>query len=151
MSGKKRTHGQRRGYTRPRKKSSGSAALWVIGVVAVFAALFVATSSAGAAHPDPRPNVGPQHVVAASTYAAYPRISRVYRHAARVTQVLDGLYCYCRCAEHSGHYSLLDCFNSDHAAHCDVCMSEAELAYQLHQDGKTLDQIRHAVDQMYGA
>ncbi len=94
--------------------------------------------------------MGPEHVVGAARYASYPRIARVYGQAAEVPQVLDGLYCYCRCAEHSGHYSLLDCFHDDHAARCDICLSEAAMAHQLHQDGKSLDQIRSAIDNMYG-
>lgn len=122
------------------------------GILAVIAAaLFVLVSNRGAgAHPKPRPDASAEDVVHHSHYDAYPRIASVYRQAARVPQVLDGLHCYCECASHSGHYSLLDCFKSDHAASCDICLTEAALADDLSREGKSLDEVRDAVDQLYG-
>ncbi|PYO84197.1 MAG: hypothetical protein DMD65_03660 [Gemmatimonadetes bacterium] len=66
-------------------------------------------------------------------------------------QVLDGVFCYCRCARNVGHRSLLTCFESDHGSRCSTCMGEARLAADLAAQGRTLDQIRHAIDQRFGS
>jgi hypothetical protein len=36
------------------------------------------------------------------------------------------------------------------AAHCSICQGEGRLAYRLHKQGKTLDQIRAAIDAKFG-
>jgi hypothetical protein len=121
--------------------------------VAAFAVASVAVTRGNAPHNHhqaPRAASEQTTVVASARYAQYPRVAQTYEMAAAVPMILDGLYCYCNCAEHSGHYSLLDCFNSDHAARCDVCMSEAVIGYQMHQDGASLDDIRSEVDRTYG-
>ena len=45
---------------------------------------------------------------------------------------------------HSG-YTVHD----DHAARCDICLSEADMAHRMHQDGASLDEIRTAIDRLY--
>ncbi|MBT8461564.1 MAG: PCYCGC domain-containing protein, partial [Gemmatimonadetes bacterium] len=55
----------------------------------------------------------------------------------------------CECAEHSGHYSLLDCFASDHGARCDICLSEATIAYQMTMAGESLDAVRKEIDSQF--
>ncbi len=84
-------------------------------------------------------------------YARYPRIREGYESARRSAAILDGVFCYCFCSEHAGHYSLLDCFESDHAARCDVCLAEAVLADRMSRDGAGLDRIRAAVDDTFGS
>lgn len=101
-------------------------------------------------HPAPRPPAEREAVVPGARYAEYPRIANVYRAAAEIPEVLDGLHCYCECGEHAGHYSLLTCFASDHAAMCDICMNEAETAFRLSRDGVDLDLIRDVIDRTYG-
>jgi hypothetical protein len=118
------------------------------GVAAVALFLFVAPKAASH-HPDPRPTMTEADVKSASAYTRYPRVAGVYRQASAIPQVLDGLYCYCHCSQHSGHYSLLDCFRSDHGAGCDICLSEAAAAFRMSQDGRTLDEIRDEVDRFF--
>ena len=101
-------------------------------------------------HPTPRAASARPRMVPATRYADYPRVQEAYRMAAQVPDELDGIFCYCDCARHSGHYSLLDCFTSDHAAGCDVCMAEATIAYKMSRKGATLDQIRAEIDHTYG-
>ncbi|MGH7699505.1 MAG: PCYCGC motif-containing (lipo)protein, partial [Gemmatimonadales bacterium] len=60
-------------------------------------------------------------------------------------------YCHCDCSKHSGHRSLLTCFESDHGAYCDICMGEAILAARLAAEGRTLDAIRSAIDRQFGS
>ncbi|MEJ2215302.1 MAG: CYCXC family (seleno)protein [Gemmatimonadota bacterium] len=133
----------------PKKRSTGP--FWVLGVALLLIVGLFATrrDAQGAQHPKPRPTASAASVVPASRYDGYPRIKETYAEVAQVPEVVDGIYCYCHCEENMGHYSLLDCFSSDHAANCDVCLSEGALAYKMNKDGKTLDQIRHAVDQLY--
>src|SRR5256885_448467 len=50
----------------------------------------------------------------------------------------------------SGHRSLLTCFESEHASHCDICMGEAMLATRLAAQGSGLAAIRQAIDAQYG-
>ncbi|MGH7675448.1 MAG: CYCXC family (seleno)protein, partial [Gemmatimonadales bacterium] len=73
-----------------------------------------------------------------------------YAAARRLPAVLDGLYCYCDCALHSGHRSLLTCFESEHGAYCDICVGEAVLAGDLSAQGLALERIRAAIDARFG-
>jgi hypothetical protein len=131
---------------------SGNGVVWVAGLLVVAALLLavLAMSGDGGIHPEPRAGVHAGDVVAAERYASFPRVAAAYEKAAAIPAVLDGLYCHCDCSDHSGHYSLLDCFRDDHAAYCDVCMAEAELAYTMTGQGKSLDEIRAAIDGFYG-
>jgi len=101
-------------------------------------------------HPAPRRGVGAEKVADSEPYGRYPRIASIYRGAAENPQLLDGLYCHCECAEHAGHYSLLECFSSDHAAMCDVCLNEAETAFEMSRNGADLEVIRTGIDGVYG-
>jgi hypothetical protein len=100
-------------------------------------------------HPTPRIDVHTMHTMPAARYASLPGVPEVYEMAAQIPEILDGIYCYCLCHDTFGHYSLLDCFMSDHAAECDVCLKEAIMAYQMNQQGQSLSQIRQSVDQQY--
>ncbi len=72
--------------------------------------------------------------------------ARAYQIAKEIPEVLDSMYCYCECEKHFAHKSLLSCYVDDHAAHCDICMNEAFMAYELHRQGKDIQSIRSAVD-----
>jgi hypothetical protein len=106
---------------------------------------------ARAAHPDPRPGIAAKQVLPPATVPGTPGSPEAYAAARAVPQVLDGLHCYCDCARHSGHRSLLTCFESEHGAYCDICMGEAMLAQQLTARGDALDAIRRAVDAQFGS
>jgi hypothetical protein len=136
--------GRKRGW-----KDSGL--VWVGGAMAILALMILPTMSfsSGDHHPEPREHIGHDHVESAAHYAAYPRVANTYAMVARIPHVIDGIYCYCACSEHSGHYSLLDCFKDAHASRCDVCLSEASMAFRMDQDGRSLGEIRQAIDQLY--
>jgi hypothetical protein len=125
---------------------------WLIAAVAAVAllALFV-TSRAGAGHPDPRPGITAEKVIPLATLPRTAGSVESYAAARAVPQVLDGLFCYCDCARHSGHRSLLTCFESEHGGYCDICMGEAVLAQQMTVRGESLDAIRRAIDQQFGS
>jgi hypothetical protein len=68
-----------------------------------------------------------------------------YELAAKISNVLYQLPCYCYC-DRIGHGSLRSCYESTHAAHCSACMKELYFAYQQHKKGKTVAQIRAAIE-----
>jgi hypothetical protein len=68
-----------------------------------------------------------------------------YKAAAKVPATLHQLPCYCHCDRNHGHNSLHSCFESDHGAHCGVCMAEAFFAAEQAKKGRTAKQIREAV------
>lgn len=43
-------------------------------------------------------------------------VAQAYQAAKDIPEVLDQLYCYCRCAENFGHKSLLSCYVDKHAS-----------------------------------
>ena len=74
----------------------------------------------------------------------------VYTMAARIPSVLDGLYCHCDCHERDGKRSLLECFEEEMGSTCGICSGAAQMAYELHEQGKSLREIRKAIDARYG-
>ncbi len=44
------------------------------------------------------------------------KVRRAYQIARTIPEVLDRLYCYCRCRENSGHKNLLSCYVDTHAS-----------------------------------
>ncbi len=122
---------------------------WIIAGAAVvaIAAIVLATQSGGAGHhPTPRAGITGARVLPASTFGEDERLVRAYTAARAMPEVFDGLYCYCHCKEDMGHVSLLTCYESEHAASCDICLGEAEMAATMHGQGATLDAIRRAID-----
>ena len=77
------------------------------------------------------------------------RVRAAYDAAKKYAHVLEEIYCYCRCKENIGHRALVECFETDHAANCDVCMNEAVIAARMTQDGRTPREIQKAIDALY--
>jgi hypothetical protein len=82
--------------------------------------------------------------------ALHPEAVPAYDEARTIPEVLDGIRCQCGCADEPGHRSLLSCFEDSMALDCEICQGQARLAYRLHRKGRTLDQIRAAIDARYG-
>jgi uncharacterized protein with PCYCGC motif len=76
--------------------------------------------------------------------------AQAYQVAKDMPEVLDNLYCYCDCKKHFGHKSLLTCYVDEHAKNCDICLNEALLARELHNQGKDAKAIREIIDQRFG-
>jgi hypothetical protein len=74
---------------------------------------------------------------------------QAYQAAKDIPQTLAQLPCYCYCDRGMGHKSLHSCFQDDHAAHCDVCVNEALMAYQMQKQGRTPAQIREQIIAKY--
>jgi hypothetical protein len=77
------------------------------------------------------------------------RVRDAYTAAKKYAHVLESIYCYCRCKENIGHRALVECFETDHASHCDVCMNEAIIAARMTEQGKTPKEIQKAIDAYY--
>ena len=77
------------------------------------------------------------------------RVRKAYEAAKQYATVLESIYCYCRCKENIGHRALVECFETDHASHCDVCMNEAMITARMTAEGKTPKEIQKAIDAFY--
>jgi len=77
------------------------------------------------------------------------RVRTAYEAAKKYAHVLESIYCYCRCKENIGHRALVECFETDHASQCDVCMNEAVIAARMTAEGKTPKEIQKAIDAYY--
>ena len=127
---------------------------WIIAGlagVAVVGLLGTQRASGRVVHPEPRPGVTAERVLSPSAVPHTPGAADAYAAARGAPHMLDGVHCYCECAKHSGHRSLLTCFESDHGSHCDICMGEATLAASLAAQGSSLSEIRRAIDQRFGS
>lgn len=124
-----------------------SGALAVGGLLAVPAPLAALGVARAVEHPEPRPGITGANVLPA---ADVPEKSRkAYEVAREIPQVLDGLYCHCECGKRDSLRSLLSCFETKMPTTCGVCRDEAELAHELFLQGKTLAEIRKAVDRRW--
>jgi hypothetical protein len=99
-------------------------------------------------HPRPRRGVTGERVLRPDSVPE--RAREPYTMAARIPSVFDGLYCHCDCHEREGLRSLLECFEEEMATTCGICQSQARMAAELHAQGKSLDEIRRAIDQRFG-
>ena len=89
-----------------------------------------------------------------------PEGQAAYAFALARPDVLQWLPCYCGCAG-IPHRNNLDCFfqrrevkssfsYEEHASFCDICVKTANMASDMLLQGKTMVQIRAAVDSTYG-
>ena len=126
---------------------------WIITGVAglVLIVVLIGPRKPGHVHPEPRTDAAALSfmVMPPGFFANNQDIARVYQIAQQIPTTLDGMYCYCVCLENFGHRSLLQCFQSQHAAGCDVCLEEAIVANDMLAKGQTLADIRAAVDAQY--
>ena len=98
-------------------------------------------------HPTPRPGVDASKVLTREQLTEHPASGPVFDMVRKIPQVVDGIRCQCGCAELPEFYSLLSCYEADGMAqHCAICQGEASLAFRMHEQGKSLDQIRAAID-----
>jgi len=101
-------------------------------------------------HPTPRPGIDASKVLGDGHLADWPDARPAFEAVRQIPQVVDGIRCTCGCADKPGFYSLLSCYEGEGMAlHCPICQGEARLALRLHQSGKSLDEIRAAIDARY--
>lgn len=147
---------------RTKEKSDlfGHKAMIGFGVVVVMtlAGIFYVGIHAKSANQD-KPTAGPVPIYFRSAKEAMPfsatldpaafkkrEIRKAYQVAKEIPDVLVQQPCYCYC-QRKGHRGLLDCFRTEHAATCDICIKEALLAGEMHRQGKSAEEIRNAIIQ----
>lgn len=84
----------------------------------------------------------------------------IYQAAGSATEILRWIPCYCGCGDSAGHESSMNCFVSeiredgsvvwdDHGTRCLVCLEIAAESIMMSQEGKSLKEIRNAIDEKY--
>jgi hypothetical protein len=104
------------------------------------------------AHPTPRKGITGDKVLTAAQLASAPHLVELFDGVRNIPQVVDGIRCHCGCADMDGHYSLLSCYESEAAMAkiCPICQGEGRVAVRLAKAGKSLDEIRAAIDAQFG-
>lgn len=98
-------------------------------------------------HPTPRPGVDASRVLRRAQLEDNPDAAPVFDMVRQIPEVADGIRCHCGCAEDPDHRSLLSCYEGDGMAqHCEICRGQAKLAFRLSKAGKSLAEIRAAID-----
>lgn len=97
----------------------------------------------------------PEYVMAADD-----QVAMAYQFALERPDVMLWMPCYCGCGGHSGHKNARDCFVKetsssgniqfdDHGSACDVCVDIALRARDMTAAGRSLSEIRAAVDEEF--
>ena len=103
-------------------------------------------------HPTPRPGITGAKVATHEQLADKPRLVELFDTVREIPEVVDGIRCNCGCAHNDGFYSLLSCYEGKDAMarDCPICQGQGRLAVRLHKAGKSLQDIRTAVDAKFG-
>ena len=102
-------------------------------------------------HPTPRKGIDASRVLAGERLKHFPQARSAFNEVRQIPAIIDGIRCHCGCANLGGFYSLLSCFEGEGMAmHCDICRGQGRLAFRLHRAGKSLTEIRAAIDDRYG-
>jgi hypothetical protein len=102
-------------------------------------------------HPTPRPGIDASRVLKASELKDAPDAIVAFDEVRQIPQIVDGIRCNCGCAKLKGYYSLLSCYETADAMAktCQICQGQGRYAYRLHKAGKSLGDIRTAIDARY--
>lgn len=105
------------------------------------------------AHPTPRPGVTAARVLTAARLRELgaPDAVETFDQVRQIPQIVDGIRCRCGCADDPAHYSLLSCYEGDGMARlCEICTGQGRMAFRLTRAGRSLNEVRAAVDARYG-
>jgi len=103
-------------------------------------------------HPTPRPGIDASHVLQEEEIKGGKDVIAAFNEVRQIPQIVDGIRCQCGCAKHPQFYSLLSCYEGPKAMAqtCETCQAQGRYAFELHSSGKSLDEIRGAIDERYG-
>jgi hypothetical protein len=102
-------------------------------------------------HPTPRPGITGEKVLTKEQLASKPKLIPLFDSIREIPEVVDGIRCNCGCTNPPEFYSLLSCYEGNGmASSCGVCQGQGRLAVRLHKEGKSLDEIRAAIDAKFG-
>lgn len=125
-----------------------------IGAAAAAVATMLLPRRAHAArspHPTPRAGITGANVLAKEKLADKPALIPLFDSVREMPEIMDGIRCNCSCEHPPELYSLLSCYEGRGMARdCGICQGQGRLAARLHKAGKSLDEIRAAVDAKFG-
>jgi hypothetical protein len=101
-------------------------------------------------HPEPRPGITGEHVLPEAKLPADEKVRAAFAAARENAAIFDGLYCACRCQKSQGHRSLLACYETEQPTGCLGCQDEATFVARQIAAGRSLAEIRKAIDEEYG-
>ncbi|HEX2721311.1 MAG TPA: hypothetical protein VHM24_00225 [Gemmatimonadaceae bacterium] len=102
-------------------------------------------------HPTPRPGITGAKVLTKAQLSGSPKLIPLFDSIRKIPHVVDGIRCNCGCTNPPEFYSLLSCYEGKGMARdCFICQGQGRLAVRLHREGKSLDEIRTAVDAKFG-
>lgn len=103
-------------------------------------------------HPEPRPGITGAKVATKEQLADASALIPLFDSVRDMPEIVDGIRCHCGCADMPGYRSLLSCFEGADAMarECKTCQGQGRLAARLKQSGKSLDEIRAAIDAKFG-
>lgn len=103
-------------------------------------------------HPVPRKGITGEKVATAAMLASVPNLTPLFDDVRAIPHIVDGIRCHCGCADADGYYSLLSCYEGSEAMAmwCPICQGEGRVAVRLAKAGRSLDQIRAAIDAQFG-
>lgn len=101
-------------------------------------------------HPEPREGITGERVLTAEAlgrFANRTKVMECYDGARAHPAIFDGVACACSCGgKKAEHRSLLVCFETMQATGCGACTEEAEVVLKALEEGKSLADVRAAVD-----
>ncbi len=102
----------------------------------------------GGKHPDPRPGITGENVATAEQLADDAKLIPLFDSIRSIPEIADGIRCHCGCADKPSYRSLLSCYEGKNAMarECHTCQAQGRLAARLSKAGKSLDEIRAAID-----
>ncbi len=108
--------------------------------------------STSVGHPTPRAGITAAKVLPADQLDSAKDVTDIFDLIREIPAVADGIRCQCSCADLPDYYSLLTCYEGPDAMarHCEMCQAEGRLVSRLYRSGRTLDQIRKAIDARFG-
>ena len=103
-------------------------------------------------HPTPRPGITAEKVATEAQLGAWVDALPAFDEVRQIPEIVDGIRCNCGCADTPGYYSLLTCYEGEEAMArvCHICQGQGRLAFRLHSAGKSLEEIRAAIDARFG-
>jgi hypothetical protein len=102
----------------------------------------------GGPHPEPRPGITGEKVATTEQLAGASALIPLFDSVREIPEIADGIRCHCGCADMPGYRSLLSCYEGADAMarECRTCQGQGRLAARLKKSGKSLDEIRAAID-----
>ncbi len=103
-------------------------------------------------HPAPRAGITAEKVIPSDQLGEWAVAIPAFDEVRQIPEIIDGIRCNCGCADDPSFYSLLSCYEGSEpmARYCPICQGQGRLAFRLHTAGKTLDEIRAAIDARFG-